>query len=83
MWTFVAIGEKLCGEEKNNDGSNINSCAQGQATKHYSVLNAGKCFRLWNSQENLCGVWCVKCYHKINYEPMGAEIQGKINEYEW
>ncbi len=29
-----------------------------------------------------CGVQHAECYHKINYESMGTEIQGGVNEYE-
>ncbi len=26
----------------------------------------------------VCSVWCAECYHKINCEPMGTEIQGQM-----
>ncbi len=35
---------KLGSDEKNNDGSGTDSCAQGQATKCYLVFNARICF---------------------------------------
>ncbi len=43
MQNFVATGSKLHSDEKNNDGSDTNSCAQGQVTLFLMLENVTSC----------------------------------------
>ncbi len=58
MRDFIAIGYELRSDEKNNNGSNTNSCAQGWVMKYYqfftlkNVLGSEIHTRMWSRRED-------------------------------
>ncbi len=81
MFSFVTIRKKLCGDEKNNNGSDTDSCAQGRTMKCYLTFNARICFGS-EIHTRMCEEYGTQNVNTINCEPMGTDIQGEANKGE-